>query len=336
MDPVSQGALAGICAQAFSSKKKIVAASMVGILAGLSPDLDILIRSSADPLFSLEFHRQFTHSLVFIPIGALLVTIFTRLFFLKILSFFENYYFAILGYATHGLLDACTSYGTQLLWPFSNERYAWNNISIIDPLLTIPILSFLILTIIFKNKFFSIISIFWIFLYLGFGMFQNYTAKKFAIKLAESRYHDYKNLTVKPSLGNLFLWKILYLHNENYYVDSVNLLGKISFCNGTTIPKLNIEKHFKDLDLRSKQFNDIKRFNWFSQGYLGYDKSKDLIIDVRYSAVPNEVDGLWGIKIYKNPDYLGHVKWVVNRSDFRGRWSRFSEMLFNDRCKKVK
>ncbi|MDB2316436.1 metal-dependent hydrolase, partial [Luminiphilus sp.] len=35
---------------------------------------------------------------------------------------------ALVGYATHGLLDACTTYGTMLLWPFSDARIAWSNI----------------------------------------------------------------------------------------------------------------------------------------------------------------------------------------------------------------
>jgi len=36
---------------------------MLGFLSGMAPDLDILIRSSTDPLLSLEYHRQFTHFL---------------------------------------------------------------------------------------------------------------------------------------------------------------------------------------------------------------------------------------------------------------------------------
>ena len=43
------------------------------------------------------------------------------------------------GFSTHGVLDACTSYGTQLGWPFSDVRFAWSNVSIVDPLFTAPI-----------------------------------------------------------------------------------------------------------------------------------------------------------------------------------------------------
>ena len=75
MDPVSQGALGAIFAQTISNKKKILIGSILGCIAGLAPDLDIFIRSSSDPLLKLEYHRQFTHSLVFIPIGALVLSL---------------------------------------------------------------------------------------------------------------------------------------------------------------------------------------------------------------------------------------------------------------------
>ena len=169
MDPISQGAFGAIFAQTISNKKKLIAGSILGCLAGLAPDLDVLIRSNSDPLLKLEFHRQFTHSLVFIPIGALIVTLFTRLFFKKYLNCKLSYLFCLFGFATHGLLDACTSYGTQLLWPFSNESVSLNNISVVDPFLTIPIIIFIIIAILRNNKFISFLGIIYIFLsYLYF------------------------------------------------------------------------------------------------------------------------------------------------------------------------
>ena len=335
MDPVSQGVFGGIYSQFISSKKHIIVASIVGICAGLSPDLDTFIRSSEDPLLHLEFHRQFTHSLIFIPFGALVIALLFKFIFFKNFPFAKIYIFAFIGYCTHGLLDACTSYGTQLLWPFSNERFAWNSISIIDPLFTIPTLIFLILAFSFKKKMYVMISIFWTTLYLSFGFYQNDKATNAAKNLAEFRKHNFKNLTVKPSFGNLFLWKIIYSHDDVYFVDAVNLIGKEKFCYGTSIPKLNVMIHYSGINISLKQLSDIKRFDWFSQGYLGYDKKKELITDVRYSAIPNEVDGLWGIKINKNPNYQGHVKWIVNRGNIKQRWLKFSKMLFGDSCKQL-
>jgi len=335
MDPLSQGAFGAIFAQTIANKKKLLVGSIFGCIAGLAPDLDIFIRSSTDPLLKLEFHRQFTHALVFIPIGALLVTLFLRVLFKNHLSWTETYFFCLLGYATHGLLDACTSYGTQLLWPFSDVRISWNNISVIDPLLTIPVITFVITTLVSKNKLIPFLGVSYIFVYLGFGFIQENRAEEVGKSIALMRGHESKRLTVKPSLGNLFLWKTIYEDKGFYYVDAVRLFDAKEYCEGTKIKKLNNLTDFIDLDKNSQQYLDIKRFDWFSQGYLGVGQSKNIIIDVRYSAVPNEVDGLWGIKIEPSKSPSEHVEWVVNRSDYKRKWERFFSLLLGKGCNKT-
>ena len=73
MDPISQGAVGAALAQSAAIKENIVKITLIGLFAGLAPDLDILIKSSDDPILFLEYHRQFSHSLIFIPVGSLLV-----------------------------------------------------------------------------------------------------------------------------------------------------------------------------------------------------------------------------------------------------------------------
>ena len=335
MDPLSQGAFGAIFAQIISNKKKLIVGSILGCLAGLAPDLDVLIRSNSDPLLKLEFHRQFTHSLFFIPIGALIVTLTTRFFFKKYLSFKEAYLFCLFGYATHGLLDACTSYGTQLLWPFSDERVSWNNISVVDPFLTVPVITFIIIAILRKNKFISFLGIIYIFLFLGLGVFQKNRAEEAGKYLAKIRGHIDTKLTVKPSLGNLLLWKVIYEDNGFYHVDAVRLLLETEHCQGNSIKKLNTLVDFSQLSKDSQQYKDIKRFNWFSQDYLGVGKDKNIITDIRYSAIPNEIEGLWGIKIDISKNDNEHVQWVVNRSNFKAKWKKFFGLLLGKDCKKL-
>ena len=248
MDPVTQGAFGAIFAQTISEKKKILLGSIVGCCAGLAPDLDIFIRSASDPLLKLEYHRQFTHSLVFIPIGALIVTFFSRILFKKYLSWGETYFFSLLGFATHGLLDACTSYGTQLLWPFSDERISWNYISVVDPFLTIPVILAIIFAIIMKNKYLTLFGILYILIYLTFGVIQENRAEFVGKLIANLRGHNGKNLTVKPSLGNLFLWKTIYEDSGFYYVDAVRLFANSESCQGTKIKKLDLLNDFSELD----------------------------------------------------------------------------------------
>ena len=333
MDPVTQGAFGAIFAQTISNKKKVLVGSIVGCFAGLAPDLDIFIRSATDALLKLEYHRQFTHSIIFIPIGALIVTLFSRIFFKKYLSWGETYLFSFLGYATHGLLDACTSYGTQLLWPFSDERISWNYISVVDPFLSIPVILAIVFAVIMKNKLITLFGILYILIYLSFGALQENRAEFSGKSIANFRGHESKNLTAKPSLGNLFLWKTIYEDGGFYYVDAVRLFSNLEYCQGTKIKKLDLLNDFLELDKKSQQYKDIKRFDWFSQGYLGKGIDKNIITDVRYSAVPNEVDGLWGIRINLNKPNSAHIDWVVNRSGYVEKWKRFFNLLLGKNCK---
>ena len=69
MDILTQGLVGGVLAQSLARKNERKIATLVGVVAGLLADADILIRSSSDPLLNIEYHRHFTHSLVFIPVG---------------------------------------------------------------------------------------------------------------------------------------------------------------------------------------------------------------------------------------------------------------------------
>ena len=75
MDPISQGTVGAAFAQSTANKKNILRIGIIGFLAGLAPDLDVLIRSTDDPILFLEYHRQFSHSLFFIPFGSLIVAL---------------------------------------------------------------------------------------------------------------------------------------------------------------------------------------------------------------------------------------------------------------------
>lgn len=316
MDPITQGVIGATFAQQPSKKSTVLLATLLGFLSGLAPDLDVFIRSEQDPLLALVFHRQFTHSLLFIPIGGLICS--TLFYYLitkqKSMTFKDTYIYATIGYATHGLLDSCTSYGTQLLWPFSDVRIAWNTISIIDPSFTIPVLILLIISVTKKNKFFSRLALFWIIFYCILGVIQKERAEKIGIENAMSRGHEILNLEVKPSLGNLFLWKVIYSTKSKYYVDAVKVGFDKKIYIGTNIDKLNIEQSYPWLDHNSQQAKDIERFRWFSGGYIALSqKHPNRIIDIRYSMLPNEVKGLWGIELNENANKEQHIKYIFDR-----------------------
>jgi inner membrane protein len=242
------------------------------------------------------------------------------------------YFASLLGYATHGLLDACTSYGTQLLWPFSNERVTWNNISIVDPLFTIPALILVVIAIKTKKKIFSFISIGWVTFYLSLGFIQYERALLVAVELAHMRGHNPERLTLKPSFGNLILWKSIYQHKETFYVDAIRTAQTSTWCEGESIRVFDYHYHLPNLKKGSQQKKDIERFRWFSQDYLGYDKERNIVADVRYSMIPNQIAPLWGLVIDEQRGVSEHAIWWTSRSLDQSQIDLFKNMLKGRNC----
>lgn len=319
MDPLTQGVLGTAASQLVSRRAEKVAAGVIGFFSGMAADLDVLISSSTDPLLFLEFHRHFTHALVFIPVGALICTVAFRAIFKSWfkrnqLSFGRSYLFSFVGYATHALLDACTTYGTQLLWPFSDMRVAWNTVSVIDPLFTIPLLILMIFAVLRRSTRLAWLGSLYAAGYLGLGVMQNNRALDVAEQLALSRGHTPINLGVKPSMANLLVWKSVYEHQGRYYVDAVRVLVGSQIYTGVSVEKLDLNTHFAWLKPDSQQALDVERFRWFSNQHLGIDPdNSNRIIDVRYSLVPNQVRGMWGITLDQTKPSIGHVAWSTNR-----------------------
>jgi inner membrane protein len=325
MDPVSQGAVGAAFAQSSTQPERIRAYALFGCLGGLAPDLDVFIQSSTDPLLFLEFHRHFTHALIFIPVGALIVC--AALFKLTRhpLSWRQAYLACFIGYATHGLLDACTSYGTQLLWPFSDARISWNNVSVIDPLATIPLLAFVLLSVWKQSRRFAVAGVVWFLGYLLVGLVQHERAMATAYQMAAAKGHTPHRLTTKPGFANLLLWKSIYEHEGHYYVDAIRVGADRRYCSGDRIEAFDYARHLPGLDRSSQQARDIERFRWFSDDYIASIGHRGDIVDVRYSTVPNEIDPLWGIRIDLTADNNVHADFISNpratAAQTRALWS---------------
>jgi inner membrane protein len=238
-----------------------------------------------------------------------------------------------LGYATHGLLDACTSYGTLLFWPFSNERVTWNNISIVDPLFTIPILILIGTAIKTRKRLFSYFAIAWVAFYLSLGFVQYDRALKAANELALLRGHNPERLTLKPSFGNLILWKSIYQHQEKFYVDAIRTVRSSTWCMGESVGIFDYQRHLPNLNKDSQQKKDIERFRWFSQDYLSFDEEKNLVTDVRYSMIPNQIAPMWGLVIDNQRGIDKHAIWWTSRGLEQGQLDIFKQMLSGKNCR---
>ena len=328
MDPLSQGLLGASASQSFAGNPdKQRSAMLVGFLAGMAPDLDAFIRSANDPLLFLEFHRQFTHSLFFIPVGALLCTLILYPLLRRTLTFSTTYLYAFLGYATHGFLDGCTSYGTQLFWPVSDIRISWNVVSIIDPLFTLPVLILVCMAFAHKQARYARYALVYALVYLSLGVVQRERAESVALALAEERGHIPTRLTVKSTIGNRHLWRLIYEYEGRYYIDAATVGWNKLPIPGASIEKLDVASDYPWLPPDSIQARDIERFRWFSDGFIARNPDNNLMImDVRYSLLPNELKPLWVIQL-KPEEPSQHVDYLNTRDLTPESRQRFLDML---------
>jgi inner membrane protein len=338
MDPITQGALGAALPQSiwtkWSSRRKyhVALAGLLGMFGGMAADLDVLIYSDTDPLLFLTFHRQFTHSLIFIPFGGLIVAlclhwILGRRWRLK---FWQTVFLCSLGYATHALLDTATSYGTMLLWPFIETRYSWSIISIVDPLFSLPLALSVAMAAARNNPRLARIGLVWALVYLGAGWFQHQNAREIAVNLAASRGHDPHRFEIKPSFGNILVWKSVYETEDRFFIDAARVSIAPQVFEGTSVPKLNLEQDFPWLIPNSQQARDIDRFDYFSDGYSALDpENPNRIVDVRYSVVPNEVSALFSIELAPDAAPTKHVNYQTHREQAREQFGRLWRMMID-------
>ena len=297
MDIVTQGLLGAVVAQSVARREQQRIAALIGGLSGLLADADILIRSSTDPLLTLEFHRHFSHALLFVPIGALIAALPLWWLLRRRIGFGATYLFAFAGYSLSGVLDAFTSYGTQLFWPLSDARIALNLIAVVDPVFSLALLLALVTAAVRRSPLAARLGLLFAAGYLLLAGVQQHRAETVAIQLAAGRNHPVERLLVKPTLGNLLLWRVVYQSEGRFHVAAVRVgLGEAVIYPGASLPRLLPERDLPGLRRDTETFRDIQRFAHFSDDYLARHPQQPLVIgDVRYSMSPDGVVPLWGI-----------------------------------------
>ncbi len=297
MDIVTQGLLGAAAAQSASNRRNVRIAAVTGSLAAMLADTDVFIRSDADPLLVLEYHRHFSHSLIFIPFGALIASLLLWPILRRHLQWAHIYGYAFLGYATAGLLDACTSYGTRLLWPFSDAAIAWSIISVVDPVFSLILVAALILAWRLRNRRWAWLGMGLALAYLLAGAVQHQRALAVAEQLAAERELTPQRVLVKPTMGNLVLWRAIAVVDDEAYIDAVRVgpFAGTKVYPGAVVPIIDPDA-WGHLPRDSVAHRELRRFHRYSDRLLGaHPVDPNFIGDLRYAMVPTGTAPLWGI-----------------------------------------
>lgn len=106
-------------------------ATPILLLAANLPDIDVLSLAGG-PLNYLHYHRHLTHSLVAMPVMAALAVLLVRLVGRKPVHWLGGFLAALVGVASHLLMDWTNMYGIRPLLPFSSEWQRLDLNSVID------------------------------------------------------------------------------------------------------------------------------------------------------------------------------------------------------------
>jgi inner membrane protein len=102
-----------------------------GFFAAAAPDLDFVL-GFVSPLVYLEQHRGPTHSVLLLPLWALLLAWLLAKILREPGGWKALYGITALALAAHIVGDLITSFGTIVFAPLSDARYAWGTTFIID------------------------------------------------------------------------------------------------------------------------------------------------------------------------------------------------------------
>ncbi len=284
MDSITQATLGAAVGEAFLGKKVGYRAAAWGAVLGTVPDLDVLINPFVDNVIEIRTHRGFTHSITFCllasPVFGWLIDKFHKSLEIgwkkwSILAFFAFF--------THLMIDLPTTYGTQVLFPFTNTPYALDSIFIIDPLFTLPLLISLITALFLRRsskarRYVNLtgLAIGALYMIWGYGI-KNHVHNVFETSF-QNQYGTYEQIKTTPNGPTTFFWSGYVEKNDTIYNSVYSIFDEEKLLNFTPIPK---NSHLIEPYKNDRAFETLL---WFSRGFYTVEMEDDQLVfyDLRF------------------------------------------------------
>ncbi|HLO56661.1 MAG TPA: metal-dependent hydrolase [Saprospiraceae bacterium] len=197
---------------------------------------------------------------------------------------------------THPILDCFTTYGTQILLPFSDQRVAFNNIAVADPAYTVPFLICLLIAMFLSrtnpnrsrwNNAGLIISS----LYMIFTLYNKTRINTIFENSLRQEHIVYSRYMTTPSILNNILWSGIAETDSAFYFGQYSFFDKQK-----TFKLMKRDKNNPEFAKALEEDPTLKTLRWFSDNYFAIErKSGDTIqyYDLRFGTFrvkPSEPD----------------------------------------------
>ncbi len=328
MDSLTQIVLGAAVGEAILGKKIGNKAILWGAIAGTVPDLDVFATFFLDSVRANELHRGFSHSILFSVLFAPVLGWLAYRIHKKESATWKEWSWLMFGaLVTHPLLDAHTSWGTQLFWPL-DYKITYNNIFVVDPLYTLPFMFFLILAMVQKRgtpkrKLFNtiglILSSSYMVLTLGFKAIAHF---HFTDSLHQ-QHIVYKEIEAKPTPFNAILWCGFVETEKDFLLGYYSLFDGYAPVSFVTFPKKQyLLGEMKDEDL-------VKRLIKLSRGWYNVEVIKDTtyFYDLRFGQKGISDDPNSFVFCYMlHYDAKGMLIAESAKADFKGAGEGFKQL----------
>jgi inner membrane protein len=336
MDSLSQIVLGAAVGEITFGNKLGNRAIFWGAIAGTIPDLDVLANIIIkDELLRLHIHRGWTHSMwVQIPLSWIFAKLTFR--FARDPAVWQRWWlFWYLAFLTHTLLDCCTTYGTQLMSPFSNTLVGFNNIAVVDPFWTLPFMFLLVICMFIRRdksqrKKWAIAACSWAALYLGYTGVNKFNVHQKMTESLRQHHIQYNELGTSPAMFNNWLWAGIATSEDSIYVGEYSLLQEKDCIQWLGFPRN------KNLLLQCDNKEMISTLEWFGQGKsfaLPTDGGFDYFIIKWGRANIMETEAhkafmfYWEIRNANGTCESNQIQPKWDRSDLRDALGKFQERI---------
>jgi inner membrane protein len=276
MDSITQAVLGASIQGALLGRWQGRRALLYGAMLGTLPDLDVII-DYGDAVADMTYHRGFSHSLLVLSILALLFTALARWLKPNPAYSTRRLFLAIwLALITHPLLDAFTSYGTQLFWPLQTPPVAWSSVFIIDPLYTVPLLLAVVVGLVRglrdKPQWLAVTALGLSSLYLASTLAGKWMAEQRVQDVLVERGIQADTLFSTPTPFNSLLWRVTVVDGSDYHEALVSWFDDRP-------PRLERIPRGAQLAELLDNSPQHQRLQWFTHGVLRYDRiGNELIV----------------------------------------------------------
>ena len=282
-------------------------ALLYGAIAGTIPDLDVIFGKFTDTITAIEWHRGFSHSILFCilmsPVFGWLINKLEKKLNLGWKPWAKLFFW---GMFTHPLLDAFTTWGTQLFWPL-DISLAFNSVFVVDPLYTLPFLILTVLSMFYRresktrtklNRAGLVISSVYLLVTIALKFL---VTQKFEEALQEQNI-SYSQISTRPAPMNTILW------NTNIETSDSYLIADYSFFDTQPITFTSYPKN-REVSQHLLEKANVKRLIAISKDwYILEEKDNHWYFnDLRFGLIPKKDGSSVFVFSYELEDKAGKI-----------------------------